>query len=284
MIVGGDSMIGAALSEYFTARGWRVQATTRRPERPDARHPYLDLAAPGPDLPAADFVILAGAVARIGDCEAEPGATRRINVDGTLAVARQMAGQGGHILLLSSDKVFDGAIPLRGRRDDPCPACVYGKQKADAEAGVLALGDHGAVLRLSKVLEPGLALLTGWARDLAAEKPITPFDDLYLAPVTVDLVAHIAAHIAHERAAGIYHCTGAEDHSYVDLAHILAANMGRDPALIQPASCAAADMPAAARPRYTTLEMAVEQARWGLTAPAFEATAVEIIERLEKPE
>lgn len=272
-------MIGAALFEYFAARGWRVQATTRRRDRVDAQHPYFELAAPRLDLPAADFVVLAAAVARIGDCEAEPVATRRINVEGTLTVARHMAGQGSHVLLLSSDKVFDGAMPLRGRHDQPCPACAYGRQKAAAESGVLALGDQGAVLRLSKVLEPSLALLTGWARDLAARKPITPFHDLYLAPVTVDLVARITAHIADERAVGIYHCTGAEDRSYVDLARLLAADGCNDPALIRPASCGAANLPAAARPRYTTLEMTVEQARWGLTAPSFEGTAKAVIAR-----
>ncbi len=277
LIVGGDSMIGAAMFEYFSAQGWRVQATTRRRDHVDAVHPYLDLSAPSQDLPAADFVILAAAIARIGDCESQPESTRRINVDGTLSVARDLAGQGSHVLLLSSDKVFDGTIPMRRRHDEPCPACAYGEQKAVAEAGVLALGDQGAVLRLSKVLEPGLDLLTGWARDLDAGQPITPFHDLYLAPVRVAMVARIAAHIADERAAGIYHCTGAADHSYVDLARILVAGMDRDPELIQPISCEAANLPAAARPRHTTLEMTVEQARWGLTAPLFEVTANDVI-------
>jgi dTDP-4-dehydrorhamnose reductase len=270
-------MIGAALFEFFSAQGWRVQATTRRRDCIDAAHPFLDLAAPSLNLPAADLVVLAAAVARIGDCESQPEATQRINVDGTLNVARHMAGQGSHILLLSSDKVFDGAIPLRRRSDQPCPACAYGEQKAAAEAGVLALGDRGAVLRLSKVLEPGLGLLTGWARDLEAGKPITPFRDLYLAPVRVATVARIAAYIGNERAAGIYHYTGAEDRSYVDLARILVTGMGRDPDLIQPTSCEAANLPAAARPRHTTLEMTVEQARWGLTAPLFEVTANDVI-------
>lgn len=245
-------MIGAALSDCFTARDWRVRATTRRLDRVDASHPYLDLADPGQDMPEAELVILAAAVARIGECEADPANTHRINVDGTLAVARHMAGQGSHVLLLSSDKVFDGAIPLRGRHDEVCPACAYGRQKAAAEAGTLALGERGAVLRLSKVLGPGLALLTGWAEDLELGKTITPFDDLYLAPVTVDGVARIAAHIADEGAAGIFHCTGAEDRSYVDLAYILAEKLGCDPALIRPASCAAANISAAARPRYTS--------------------------------
>lgn len=179
-------------------------------------------------------------------------------------------------MLLSSDKVFDGTEPRRDRNDDPCPACEYGRQKAAAEAGVLALGGQGAVLRLSKVLTPDLDLLADWARDLDAQEPITPFHDLYLAPVPMDLVARTTAHIAKDRAMGVYHCTGAADHNYVDLAHALAASLGADPALIQPTSCQAANIPAAARPRHTTLEMAIEEQRWGITAPEFDDTALQV--------
>jgi dTDP-4-dehydrorhamnose reductase len=130
---------------------------------------------------------------------------------------------------------------------------------------------------LSKVLTPGLDLLAGWKRDLCAEKSIAPFHDLHLAPVPMDLVARVAAHIVEDRAAGIYHCTGAEDRSYVALAHALAASMGADPALIRPISGQARNMPAAARPRHTTLAMNVEQQRWGLNAPAFDATVGEVM-------
>jgi len=87
-------------------------------------------------------------------------------------------------------------------------------------------------------------------------------------------------HIADERAAGIYHCTGGEDRTYAELADILAASMGGDPDLVQAISCEAAAMPAAARPRYTSLEMTLEQSRWGVAAPEFEATAKEVIARL----
>lgn len=273
-------MIGAALADHFTRLGWRVQVTTRRRDYVDPSHFYLNLADPETELPPADFVILAAAAARIGDCETDPVATRRINVDGALAVARQMAGQGSHVLFLSSDKVFDGTLPQRNRHDALSPACAYGRQKADAEAGILALGEQGAILRLSKVLTPEQALLTGWAEKLAAGEPIAPFHDLYLAPVPVDLAAVVAAHIGEERAAGIYHCTGAEDRTYVDLARILAESMDRSSTLVQATSCQSVNMAAAARPRHTTLEMAVERTRWGLTAPTFEATARRIIASL----
>ncbi len=276
LIVGGDSSIGRALDGHFSEAGWQVRATTRRPDRVDDDHPYLDLSAPV-ELPYADVVILSAAVARIADCEVAPDATRNTNVDGTLAVARQMAGQGAHIILLSSDKVFDGTKALRNRDDDRCPACEYGRQKSAAESGVLSFVGQGAVLRLSKVVEPGMDLLSGWIRDLGENRPITPFHDLYLAPVLIDLVCQTTERIAEDRSAGIYHCTGAEDRSYVDFAIILTELMDVDHGLVRPTSCDAANMPAAARPRHTTLEMGLEETKWGLTAPEFDAVCRQTI-------
>lgn len=284
LVVGGDSAIGGALAGHFSDAGWQVQATTRRPDQVDEGRPYLDLAAPTA-LPPADVVLMCAAVARIGDCENNPASSHAINVDGTLAVARQMAGQGAHVLLLSTDNVFDGRKAKRDRNAGPCPTCAYGRQKAEAEAGILALGDRGAVLRLSKVLTPGNELLADWAEALAAGQTIAPFHDLYLAPITVDLVAKLAIRIAGERAGeraggifgGIFQCAGAEDRNYVDLARILLAEHGGDEDLIQPISCRDTNMPAAAGPRHTFLEMSVEQNLWGIAAPEFGATARAVI-------
>jgi dTDP-4-dehydrorhamnose reductase len=127
------------------------------------------------------------------------------------------------------------------------------------------------------VLTPGNELLADWAEALAAGQTIAPFHDLYLAPVTVDLVAKLAIRIAGERAGGIFQCAGAEDRNYVDLARILLAEHGGDEDLIQPISRRDTNMPAAAGPRHTPLEMSVEQNFWGIAAPEFGATARAVI-------
>ena len=192
-----------------------------------------------------------------------------------------MAGQGAHVLLLSIDKVFDGREAKRDRNAGPCPTCAYGRRKAEAEAGILALGDRGAVLRLSNVLTPGNELLADWPKALAAGQTISPFHDLYLAPVTVDLAAKLTIRIAGERAGGsfggIFLCAGAEDRNYVDLARILLAEHGGDEDLIKPISCRDTNMPAAAGPRHTSLEISVEQNLWGIAVPEFGAAARAVI-------
>lgn len=276
LVVGGDGMIGGAVAARFIETGHRVWATTRRSTKVSENTPLLDLAKPLPPLPEAEIVIIAAAVARLGDCEADPEGSRRINVDGTLMLASAYLEQGAHVIFLSSDKVFDGTVPRR-RRDDPtCPATTYGEQKAFAEAQLRALPDT-TVVRLSKVLSADATLLRDWRQDLAEDKPIMPFEDLFLAPVTTNMVADLLERIVVERAEGIFQCSGAEDRSYVELAHALAGHYGLDSKLIEPVSAPAEMMPRGGLSRHTSLDMSVEQARWGISAPCFDAVVADLV-------
>lgn len=274
LIVGGDSLVGAALAEQFSAAGHNVLCTTRRVDAIAPDRPFLDLSAAAdaaPDLPNVDAAVLAAAVARIGDCEAAPEATWRVNVAGTVNVARALAQAGTQVLFLSTDKVFDGTRPQRRRTDAPCPLTAYGRQKAAAEAEILLL-PGAAVLRLSKVLAPELDLIAGWRADFAAGRSIRPFTDLFLAPVWTGLIARLAGLVFDDGATGVFHCTGAVDRSYADLAARIADRFGFDPALIDPQPTPAAIGAPSARVPHTTLDMSVEAERWGVAAPDFDET------------
>jgi len=281
LITGASGLVAGALSARLAAGGWRVLATTRRRGDVSADWPFLDLAegeAAGRDLPAADAVVLAAAEARLGACEDEPERTRRLNVAGNLAVARRACAEGAFVLFLSSDKVFDGRVPFRRRGDAPCPSSEYGRQKAAAEADVLAL-PRGAVLRLSKVLAPGLALLAEWEGSLRAGRPVTPFLDMFLAPVDTQLVAELAARILEERAPGIWQASGREERSYAGLALAVAGRLGADSRLVRPAPADPARFPLRNRPLHSTLDMRAEAERWGVAAPDFDA----VLERCLRP-
>lgn len=279
LVVGGDGMIGATLAAAFGAAGWRVYASTRRADAVNMKRPFIDLGEAAdtlPELPQVDVAVLAAAVARIGDCEADPDASRRINVDGTLAVARALGRGGAHVILLSTDKVFDGVLAQRHHNDATCPQTAYGRQKAEAETGVLALGREpgtgqaGAVLRLTKVLAADMPLLTGWLADLRAGRTVTPFNDLCLAPISITMVTELVDHLAVERAGGVFHCSGAEDRTYADLAMALANGLALDKSLIQPVAASDQAVPAAARVANTTLDMELERSRWGIPALPFD--------------
>ncbi len=266
LVVGGDGLVGAGLTRHLTALGVEVVATTRRRDGPL----FLDVAAAAdslPALPRVDAAVLCAGVARLADCDRDPAGSRRVNVDGIVGIAAALVGQGAYVLHLSSDKVFDGQISQR-RRDEPvCPLTRYGEQKVAAEAGILALAGDVGVLRLSKVLAPSLPLLNDWATALRAGTQVAPFTDMYLAPISLDLVCTLITHLLRARAVGIYQCSGAADHSYVDLATCLARHLSADPDFIAP--CRSGLDPTALSPN-TTLDMSVEVERFGIGQPAFD--------------
>ena len=265
LVVGGDGLIGGALVARLRETGHEVLATSRRP---GAEWP-LDLAAAPASwtLPDADAVVICAAIARLAACEQNPGVAARVNVRAPAALARHYGSAGRQVLLLSSDKVFAGRTPNMAPDAPIAPRTPYGRQKARAEQTVLTAGAHCAVLRLTKVLDPGLALLRGWAEDLRAGRPITPFSNMYLAPVTVDFVTELIALLIATGADGIYHASGAADVPYTDLGGALAKSVGAKEGLVRPAAAADGIIPPSHRPRHSSLNMDREITLFGRCPP-----------------
>ena len=279
LVVGADGLVARALVRHLEAQGVAVYRTTRREGGARRNVVRLDLAADPAawlELPRTDAAVLCAAVTGLAACEADPEGSARVNVTGTLALAARLVGQGTYTLFLSSDKVFDGSRPHRRRDDELCPGTEYGRQKAAAERGVLALGESAAVLRLAKVISPGLGLLRDWRRALIEGRPITPFHDMYLAPVGAKFVAELAARLLDSRRPGIFHVSGDEDISYVDLGSCLARALGAAARLVAPRCADPARLPPETRPRHSTLEMSLERSLFGLGAPASRAVCEKV--------
>lgn len=244
LIIGKHSLIGGALYAKLQKNNISVSATTRE---------TLDLANPTIwRLPRADIAYLCAAITKLNTCERDPAATRRINVEGISALARQLSEAGTFVVFLSSNQVFDGTKPHRRAADVPCPINEYGRQKAEAEQAVLSAG--GAVLRLTKVIAPGDARILEWKTRLTAGQTIAASDDLYLAPVTMDQVTTALAAIGTSHKSGIYQLSGPEDCSYFDLAVQLATHLHLPTDRITPGKTAA-HIPKNFRPRYSSLTL-----------------------------
>lgn len=278
LIVGGDSMVGTITAHHLTQAGFAVRATTRRPAAAGPDRPFVDLAAGMWDrLGDGRFraAVLCAAVARVADCRRDPAATAAVNVTGTVGLATWLARRGTPVLLLSTNHVFDGSRPQRPAGDPTCPASEYGRQKAAAEAAVLGL-PRGSVLRLTKVVHPGLPLFDGWAADLRAGRPIAPFSDFPFAPVTADLVARtIRSILAAGCGAGIWQLSAPDDITYADAALHIARSLGCDPALVRPVAGVAHTMMGGEQPsRCTSLDTTRVRDELKLTPPsAVEAIA-----------
>ncbi|MDQ2105453.1 sugar nucleotide-binding protein [Azospirillum sp. C340-1] len=210
----------------------------------------------------------------VDDGRPDPAGAEAVNVAGAVGLASWLAERGTPVLFLSTNQVFDGSVPHRPADDALCPVSEYGRQKAAAEAGIRALPGAG-VLRLTKVVHPGLPLFDGWAADLCAGRPISPFSDFPFAPVTVDLVAEtirriVAPEDAQERSvAGVWQLSAPGDVTYADAARHVVHRLGCDPALVRPVAGVAHTLMGGDRPsRWTSLDTARVRAELGLVPPS----------------
>jgi dTDP-4-dehydrorhamnose reductase len=157
------------------------------------------------------------------------------------------------------------------------PVSGYGRQKAAAEAALrvrMAGGAPIGILRLAKVVSPGMALLETWRRELTAGRSIRAFHDMTMAPAPVDLVATAIAYMMEDRVPIVAQLTGPRDVCYADIGRLIAARIGVDPGLVDPVSALENGLPRGATPRNTTLDSSYLVDRYGLTVPdAFEVIA-----------
>jgi len=273
LIVGGDSEIATAAAAHLRASGYRVAATTRRPERVAADRPFLDLGLPVEDWPIPDgvsAVCFCAAIARLSDCANNPQASALVNVTRTIALVDRLLARGIAVLFLSTDKVFDGTRAQVPAATPPCPVSEYGRQKAAAEAVLgerMRAGAPVTVLRLAKVVSPGMALLRQWIADLASGKSIRAFDDMMMAPTPVAVATAAIERLLAEPNSGIFQLTGPRDIAYSDVAAHLARQMGADPALVDPVSAYSVGLPPGSTAQHTTLDSSALRERFGIAVP-----------------
>ncbi|MBM3491196.1 MAG: sugar nucleotide-binding protein [Alphaproteobacteria bacterium] len=207
------------------------------------------------------------------------GLGRLLLVGGDGMIGRHLASglrQAGWQVTATSRRMADPRLHLdlaQAAQSPPSlPACEVVLLVAAAEQAVLALGRQGAVLRLSKVVAPELALFAGWAAALRQRQSIAPFADMYMAPVPVVAVTQLVHAIAAARSTGIHQLSGDQDRSYALAAQLLARALGCDPALVRPGAADPVLHPAAALVRHSTLDMARETEIFGVPPPEYRAT------------
>ncbi|WP_376984653.1 sugar nucleotide-binding protein [Bosea sp. R86505] len=267
LILGADGSIGRHMAGRLTSLGHAVTETTRRAESVRPGRILADFADPAwsaTSLPAADMILICAAMARFADCRERPDIARRVNVDMPAQIGARARGTGSRVVLLSTSAVFDCLSPLRKAEDAMAPASAYGRMKAEAEEAFLALGPATAVLRLTKVLTPDMALLTGWVAALKAGSSVRAFADMTVAPITLaDVEAALLALLA-DGGSGRYQVSAADDVSYAAIARHLAQRLAVDESLVEAVGASSAGIPDNEIMRYTSLDTRRLQAisRW----------------------
>jgi len=267
LVVGGDGTIGGALVTRLDQMGLPVVRTTRRCDESWERSIFLDLDEQSawnlPEKPFASAVFCA-AITSVEACESDPDTTRKVNVDNTVKLAERLLASGTFVVFLSIDMVFDGIRPLVRTDQATNPVTQYGLQKANVEEALLGHSENVAVVRLGKVVGPQASVLTQWVGDLRSGIAIHPFNDLVLAPVSLDCVISLLVHITTSRQGGIFHATGPTDITYADAAYWIADRLGVDDRLVVPVP-GTYNSRNRHNPRHRALDASVDLTEMGLT-------------------
>lgn len=155
LVTGFSGLAGYAAARALAAAGHEVCGLcgTHPVEAPGVGTRVADLGEGGAvetilaeEQPAV--VVHCAAVSEPAACEADPEASRRMNVEVTARLAEGTRKHGFRLLHLSTDMVFDGLEgpwhPDSTRR----PTTLYGQQKRDAEDAVLSEGHPERVVIL----------------------------------------------------------------------------------------------------------------------------------------
>jgi dTDP-4-dehydrorhamnose reductase len=233
LIIGKESLIGSAISQIADEKHISWVGTSRRP----GEQCFVDLSmqpASWKIPPHATTAIICAARTKLSDCEVNPDETRAINVTATVELARRLTAQGCRVVFLSTNQVF--GPNLNAPPDETTsvsPANEYGRQKAEAEAAILALSPKNIVIRLTKVIHDTSNLFQDWLSKFSKNEPIGAYENLWLAPLSLNLAANTILEICLSKKAGVFHISSRDAIAYKDLAKILASIHGVDTNLVQ---------------------------------------------------
>lgn len=270
LVIGGDGQLGSSLITYLTQMGKYAHSTHFLNVQNSVASSFLNLSEdisnwqiPKP----IDAVFFCAAITSIDQCRAKPIESRKINVENTLALSKRLAQTGAAIFFPSSNLVFDGLVPLRKANDPISPCCEYGRQKAEAEHGLLDLTEKISIVRFTKIVGPSMLLIQNWIKDLRQGKTIHPFSDMVLSPISIQFATKVAIAIMERESYGIWQVSAKEDVTYEQIARYLAHKMGISQKLIKPITVDQSELRIETLPKHTTLDTTRLKVELGIEAP-----------------
>jgi len=209
IITGAAGLIGQYLVKTASrwASDWHVQGLSRAElDLTETSKVEARIHALKPDL-----LIHCAALSRTKDCELDPDAARRINVEATAHLAQ--LSRDIPFIFLSSGEVFDGRTGWYGEKDEPNPINVYGQTKLEAEQAVLQNPLH-TVVRI--VLTAGMSetgdksFVEDMRRTARAGKDVTLYADEFRCPLPAGVIARALWELVERQQPGLYHLGGRE--------------------------------------------------------------------------
>jgi dTDP-4-dehydrorhamnose reductase len=209
----------------------------------------VDLAAARPDWtwmqdlrPAA--VIHCAAMTNVDECERDPSSAYAINERATRSLAGVCSRYGTHLVLVSTDYVFDGSDEHPGpyNENDPVhPLNHYGRSKLHAEIAVQNICEGRAAWSICRTAV--VYGSTAWTRanfltwllaKLRKREAVKIVCDQVSSPTLADDLAEMLLEIVRQQTVGIFHTAGRTILDRYQFALALAKQFDADTSLIRP--------------------------------------------------
>lgn len=265
LITGSNGLLGQKITALILAKKpMRLVATNRGTNKYPIKEGYvyeeMDLLARKRVAEVLrqyrpEVVIHAAAMTNADICHDQPEECWKVNVEATGYLVSLCEEMGTHFIYVSTDFIFDGKSGPYKEDDRPHPLSVYGHSKLAAEQIVRGMKGSWAIVRtilvygvLSNMSRSNIVL---WAKKSLEEgKPIKVVNDQWRMPTLAEDLAEGCLQIAQERAEGIYHLSGKDMMSVVEMVRQVADAWQLDKSLIEEIN--SADLrQKAARPKKT---------------------------------
>ena len=255
-MTGGTGFVGSNVVHEAVDQGHEV-VTTYRSYRPTGREQYAlrhidmtDRAAVLGDVRAfaPDIVVHCAILNDLGALYRDRPAAWNTYVEATRITAEAAAAVDAAYVLVSTDWVFDGTQPGADESSPPNPVNLYGVLKMASE--ILALERDGAVARVSGVnglhrarpaapraQDPGFGYFVASLVDhLARGRTFTVWEsdriNMRATPSLASECAEMILDIGERRLKGVFHCSGADGVSRMEIARLACNVFDLDPGLL----------------------------------------------------
>ncbi len=156
LITGSSGFLGCRLALFFKDKYELLLPTHAElnVSREDAVRAYME-----ENLP--DVVVHCAALSNTGYCQQHPEESHRVNVQGTMKLAKACKQTGAKLIFMSSDQVYNGTpmLGLLKEEDVLQPVTIYGQHKLEAEQRALWNLPQAVGLRLTWMYDVPSSLL-----------------------------------------------------------------------------------------------------------------------------
>jgi len=232
-----------------------------------------------------DALINTAAMTNVDACELDKERCWDLNVNAVKHLIEAAKQSNTHLIHLSTDFIFDGAAGPYKEEDEPNPLSYYGQSKYQAEqllaGSTIKWSIARTIIVYGVVPDMSRSNVVLWAKE-ALEKgtPLTIVEDQFRTPTFAEDLAMGCYLIAEKKAEGIYHLSGKDAMSILDLVYKVADFYGLDQTIVTPIQSSALNQ-TAKRPTRTGFILDKAMTDLGYNPKSFEEGLIELTKQLE---